>query len=109
MNLVERCLCATKRELHMWESFYILNNVCVNKDIPLRSPLEYRRSKKRVKKYNTEYRQTPAGRESRKRADLKYYNIEKGKANRKFKDRMCQQHGDRYCNSLVFISWDVFK
>ena len=94
----------------MRERFHILNNVCVNKNVPLRSQLEYwQEKKKRDKKYNTEYRQTPAGTENSKRADLKYYNSEKGQANRKFKDRMRQQHGDRYCNSLVFISWDVFK
>ena len=110
INLLENCSCATKRELHMRESFYILNTVCVNKNIPLRSPLEYRRSKKNeIKKYNAEYRQTPSGRECSIRADHKYYNSEKGRASRKWKDRMRQQHGDRYCNSLMFISWDVFQ
>ena len=110
MRLLENCSCVTKQELHMRESFHILNNVCVNKNIPLRSPLEYRRSKKnKITKYNIEYRQTPAGKETSKRAALKYESSAKGKVNRKWKDRMRQQHGDRYCNSLMFISWDVFQ
>ena len=110
MNLVENWPCTAKRELHIRERFYILSTVCVNKNVPSRSPLEYRRTNKnKIIKYNKEYRQTPSGRECTKRADLKYYNSEKGRVNRKFKDRMRQQHGDRYCNNLIFISWDVFQ
>ena len=51
----------------------------------------------------------PEVKERNKIAQKKYYNTEKGKAVQKHKDKMRRQWGDRYCNSLLFISWDVFK
>jgi hypothetical protein len=64
---------------------------------------------KRDKTYNAEYYQTPAGKKTSKRAALKYESSEKGKAARRYEDRMRYHHADRYCNSLMFISWDIFK
>ena len=110
MSLVEPYPCAAKLELEARESFYMLINVCVNK-MSRGVAGENRGGVKtnEIKKHNAKYDQTTAGKESSKRASRKYWSSEKGKAFSKYKDRMHQQHGDRYCNSLLFISWDVFK
>ena len=40
--LVEKFPCESKEELHAREKFYIKNNECINKHIPLRTKKEYR-------------------------------------------------------------------
>ena len=78
--------------------------------IPLRTKHEWKRDKcEEVRKYNTEYIKRPDVIERNKEAGRKYETSEKGKALRKYNDGMRRQWGDSYCNSLLFISWDVFK
>ena len=65
--LVENFSCDSKEELHAREKFYIKNNKCVNKNIPLRRDKEYREDNidkikqysknnaDKIKKYKKEY------------------------------------------------------
>tara|TARA_R110000803_G_scaffold156310_1_gene220844 strand:+ start:70 stop:681 length:612 start_codon:yes stop_codon:yes gene_type:complete len=51
--LIENFPCNTKDELYSRERYYIENNVCVNKNIPLQTDLEYRNKHKEEKRlYN---------------------------------------------------------
>ena len=108
--LLEKVPCDSKDELHARERYHIEKNECVNKLIPQRSDHEYKRDNcEKIRQYNVEYIRRPKVIERNKIANKKYCNTEKGKAVQKHKDKMRRQWGDRYCNSLLFISWDVFK
>ena len=110
ITLLEKCPCDSKDELYARERYHIEKNECVNLMIPLRTKHEWKRDKcEEVRKYNTEYIKRPDVIERNKEAGRKYDTSEKGKALRKYNDGMRRQWGDSYCNSLLFISWDVFK
>ena len=55
--LVEKVECSDKNELHKRERFYIESNECVNKQVPGRTPKEWRAENKEKKaEYMSEYR-----------------------------------------------------
>ena len=110
ITLLEKCPCDSKDELHARERYHIEKNECVNLLVPGRTIHEWKRDKcEDMRKYNAEYIKRPDVIERNKEAGRKYDTSEKGKALRKYNDRMRRQWGDSYCNSLLFISWDVFK
>lgn len=56
IELLERVSCSSKDELHARERFYIKNFPCVNKHIPLRTPLEYYcDNRERISEYKKTY------------------------------------------------------
>ncbi len=59
--LVEKINCKDKKELHKRERFYIENNICLNKYIPLRTPAEYYQDNKdtKVKYYYENFKNNP--------------------------------------------------
>ena len=108
--LMESVPCETKNELHKRERYHIEKNVCVNKYVPLRTNHEYNIDNvQKTREYNEVYTKRPDVQKRNQEASKKYYSSEKGKAQSVYKDRMRRQWGDRYCNSLIFISWDVYK
>jgi hypothetical protein len=56
--LVENYSCNSKEELHARERFYIENNICINKNIPLRTYKEYCEAhKEEIAKKNKQWRE----------------------------------------------------
>jgi hypothetical protein len=58
---------------------------------------------------NQEYHQTAAAKEKQKKSKQRYESSEKAQIGRAYRVSMKQEWGDRYCNSLQHICWDVFK
>ena len=76
--LVETFPCNTKEELHSRERFYVEQNPCCNKKIPLRTQKEYKdQNKDKIKEINKEYRE--ANKEKRKKYDKEYRDQNKYK------------------------------
>jgi hypothetical protein len=76
--LVEKCPCNDKMELHQRERFYIENNECVNKVIPNRTNIEYKRDNKEIIQENAkEYYQN--NKEKRDNQHKNYYEQNKDK------------------------------
>ena len=110
ITLLEKCPCESKDELHARERYHIERNECVNTMIPLRTKHEWQRSNcEKVRNYNANYIKRPEVVKRQKEAGNKYETSEKGKAKRKEIYEMRRDWGDRYCNSLLHIGWDVFK
>jgi hypothetical protein len=63
----------------------------------------------KVRNYNATYIKRPDVVNRQKEAGTKYETSKKGLAKRKEIYEMRRDWGDRYCNSLLHISWDVFK
>ena len=110
ITLLEKCPCESKDELHARERYHIERNECVNIMIPLRTKHEWKRNYcEKVRNYNATYIKRPDVVNRQKEAGTKYETSKKGLAKRKEIYEMRRDWGDRYCNSLLHISWDVFK
>ena len=58
-ELVENYSCNNRKELETREKWYIENNECINKNIPLRTRKEYRQdNKEKIKEYSKQYRES---------------------------------------------------
>ena len=83
--LVEKVECSDKSELHRRERFYIESNECVNKQIPGRTPKEYRAdNRETLSKQSKEYRDVPGNKEKAAEYRKEYYSDNK--------DRLSKQH-----------------
>jgi hypothetical protein len=90
IELLENCVCESKIELKERERFYILNNKCVNRNIPNRTDKEYYRDNQdkikeyrqehqnKMKEYNNEYYK------QNQEKLRQYYQDNKEKINKKF-------------------------
>ena len=108
--LLERFPCSSKDELIQRERHYVETMVCVNRNIPGRTKQEYNRDKCAERRLaNQEYHKTAVVKAIQKQCKQRYEATEKAQLGRAFRVRMKQEWGDRYCNSLQHICWDVFK
>ena len=108
--LLERFPCSCKDELIQRERHYVETMDCVNRNIPGRTKQEYNRDKCAERRLvNEEYHQTAAAKEKQKKSKQRYESSEKAQIGRAYRVSMKQEWGERYCNSLQHISWDVFK
>ena len=89
-ELVEEVECETKYELYTRERYYIENNICVNKQVPNRTRIEYYKDNiEYFKEYDKEYRKI--NKEIKRLYDKEYgkeyykNNLEKIKEYRKVK------------------------
>ena len=83
---------------------------CVNRNVPGRTKREYKRDKcAETRKKNEEYLQTAEAKAKQKKSKQRYESSEKAIEGRAYRVKMKQEWGDRYCNSLQHICWDVFK
>jgi hypothetical protein len=107
--LVERCPCTSKAELRARERHHIERIDCVNKVVPGRTKAEYKRECCAVTRaQNQRYLANPENRLKQQRANARYNQTAKAKQGQAYRSRMAYQWGDRYCNSLSRICWDVF-
>ena len=108
--LLEKFPCSCKDELIQRESHYVETMECVNKVVPGRSKQEYNRDKCDKRRLeNEKYHQTAGAKEKQKKSKQRYESSEKAIQGRAYRDKMKYEWGDRYCNSLQHICWDVFK
>lgn len=91
--LVEEYPCNSIIEASARESFYVLNNPCVNKNIPGRTPKEYRDTHK---DQSQKYRDTQ-DKEERKNYNKNYYDTNKDKILEKLTSKITCQ----ICNRTV--------
>jgi hypothetical protein len=88
--LIESYPCCTKEELSTREQFYILNNDCVNKVIPLRTQAQYRNQHADIiREYNKNYRNQNADK-------LKNYRDQHADKYKEYYKNYRDQHADRY-------------
>jgi hypothetical protein len=87
---VEELVCETKQELLYRERFYIENNECVNKNLPICSKEEAKESKKL---WSKEYVKNEEVKERKKKEWNKYYNNrnEEQKEKKKERDRIYRE------------------
>ena len=88
--LVEKFPCNDRIELNQRERFYIENNECVNKNIPIRTPKEYKEKKKEWYEANKE-----------KITDQKkeWYEANKERFNEKKKEKTDCECGGKYIHA----------
>ena len=108
--LVESYPCNNKEELHQRERYYIENNECINKVIPMRTEKEYREdNKEKIKKYrednkekNKEWRETNKDklkewfkqyREDNKEKYKEWIETNKDKIKEKYKEKITCECG----------------
>jgi hypothetical protein len=90
--LVENFPCNSKEELQSRERWYIENNNCINKAIPMRTKKEYyNNNKDRIKKYYKEYYKTnkdivKENYEANKEKKKEYYKTNKEKIKKYYKN-----------------------
>ena len=110
IHLLDKHPCSCKDELTQRERYYIERMDCVNKVVPGRTRHEYNRDKCAERRQkNEEYLQTAGAKEKQKKSKQRYESTEKAMAGRAYRVKMKKEWGDRYCNSLQHICWDVFK
>ena len=110
ISLIQCYPCSCKDELLQRERHYIERMDCVNRNIPGRTKQEYKRDKcAETRKKNEEYLQTAEAKAKQKKSKQLYESSEKAIEGRAYRVKMKQEWGDRYCNSLQHICWDVFK
>ena len=108
--LLEKFPCSCKDELIQRERHYVETMDCVNRNVPGRTKQEYNRDKCADRRLeNEKYHQTAGAKEKQKKSKQRYESSEKAIQGRAYRVRMKQEWGDRYCNSLQHICWDVFK
>ena len=110
ISLLQSYPCSCKDELLQRERHYIERMDCVNRNVPGRTKQEYKRDKcAETRKKNEEYLQTAGAKAKQKKSKERYESSEKAIQGRAYRVKMKQEWGDRYCNSLQHICWDVFK
>lgn len=98
LEKVEELVCDTKKDLLARERFYIENNSCVNKKLPVWSKEEEKESKK---KWTKEYIKREDVKEKRKEQWNKYYNnrSEEQKEKKKERDRVYREKNRNEINT----------
>ena len=109
IGLLDRYPCKTRDELLARERYWIEKTDCVNKCIPTRTKTEYKRDNcEKTREQNQKYFENPLNVAKAKKSKQKYEASDKYKLNKAYRNRMTREWGDRYCNSLTRICWDVF-
>ena len=107
--LLENCPCTSKDELLARERHYIEKLDCLNKCVPTRTKQEYKRDKCALtRKQNQAYLAKPENKLKQRLANPRHAQTDKAKATRAYRDKMKREWGDRYCNMMLHICWDVF-
>jgi hypothetical protein len=110
--LLENCPCNTKDELHAREKFYIQNNECINKYVPLRTKKEYYNdnaetiknkvkqyagnNKEQIQQYKKEYREKNREMLSEKNKEYRNANKEHLKEVRKLYNEKNREQINKY-------------
>lgn len=92
--LVEECPCDNKEQLHKRERFYIENNECVNKQIPLRTKKEYYQDNKQ--NFKNYYQ---ANKDEKIEKSKQYYELNREKILEKHKEKLICECGSNYTKS----------
>ena len=109
IELLELCPCSCRDELLARERHYIERLDCINKCVPTRTKHEYKRAKCALtRQQNQAYFAKPENKLKQRLANRRHQQTAKAKATRAYRDRMKREWGDRYCNPLLHICWDVF-